>query len=549
MRRERRLAVLSLCAVGTSGWVMGCGGGPSPEQVRERTSMVVGRLLGSAGDALENARGMDALKQLFQGTAVVESHWSGGAPVTTPPGMPPSDPMPVPVDTMGRSKDLRKGSLELAAQIDQTLSQTIFHPGNVESSGGGSTTFLLRGSVVCVNGGGFGSGSVGRAPTPVPLPPMPNGDSSSGSGGNGGGDDMPADSFGGSDDVPMGNGSGSGSSKQSSCVQSVDQLQLRIVATLVEPDGVDLALRVGAGSDPIVVLELRPGSVTVRGDLAAAKAAVQQILAITGAKAPQLPTVMEGVIEASLTFATGSLSAKVSVLEEVRIEGTTPDGAYRFKVAQGTPVASASLEAGKVTAASTFGRLEGSWPARWFWSRARGQVALVVPAARATATATAQKLAITGVSLGEATSTFTLDGKPLVKVDVNPQAGRKLDVTVTPWQKAPRCEASPELDLQVRLNWALLNPYLVSPVKVWAADEQYRLRLQDPGKHPAVVPVMGSTSSDGGLRVAKGTLSLETFVQPGKVTVPEGSCVTFSRTTAPEAHAILGPLTVGACPN
>jgi hypothetical protein len=410
------------------------------------------------------------------------------------------------IDTLGWSwsgSDTIKAdswdSKEVAAQIDEALGKYIFVESNVEGSSSDSITFLLRGSTLC-------------------------------------------------QDVEH-------SASRADCVEAVDRLGIRITATMVDADGVDLTIALGGGPG-VVTLRLRPGSITAELDLAAARQAAIQLAALMETSLPDLPGVMEGVVSASLIRnAPGDLTAKVGILKAVRVEGATDRGAYKVRSQARDPLAMVRYQRASqaLSASVDWGITEVLLPASEVLRESSGVLQVMVQGLSASVStpSSGKKLEIKGLSLGQGKSWARLDGQTLVEVSLNPAVdGNSFDLGLFPEAGAlPRCVVSPELDLTVKLHLAPLASSL-DDLEPWALDDVYRLSLSSASGDPEVQPIGEQGGFPGGLKVLQGTLTLQSLgaPAPAKVSAAAGTCLVYDEQAPYGSHPLLGRLQVVPCP-
>jgi hypothetical protein len=495
MRRARQ-AVLSVSLV-----LVACGG-PPPEEVRSRTSAILADFVREAGDSAEAAKALESIKlfgdglsALGLGTADAPAPWPGSGSGSA----------------TSSSSDLRESAAEAAARLDELLGRYLFNDENLESSSLGETTFLIRGAVVC-----------GAVTTKV-------------CGGSGG-------SF----------TCQESSSSRESCLQAVDRLQLRIVASLVG-DGVDLELRVG-GSGTIVLLQLRRDQLTAKLYLGAARDAAQAIGALLGEELPTLPELARGVVALTLKRnAPRDLTASASIVEAIEVGGTAAGGVYRVASEARDPLLALRFQAASSTLSLSIdaGASELAGPARLLFAKAAAKQQLKALLAGWTGTFTAspaEGIAFKGIGLGAGRSSVSLDGVELWASELNSDAGGRFDLEVEPIQGMPRCTFSPRLELAVTLNLAPVQSWLDETLPPWARSERYRLSLSDPGNRPQVLPVAARAGFPGGLKVLRGTLTLRAELTPAAITVNAGQCLAVNESAAPGSHPLLGLLSVVPCP-
>lgn len=484
--------VLGLGAICAALGLTACGEA-SPEEVRDRTAPIVSRVVKEVQGALSAAEQMSEVKQLLETLEILA------------PGL--AD------DTLKADWDSGMSDDDLAAEINETLARYVLTEANVESASPDSVTFLLRGAQVCQG--------VTVTECSAPL----------------GGEPQCTTSH----------------ETSQECIEAVDRLELRIKATLVGSEGVDLGFGIG-GSPTVITLRLRPDEVTVEVSLAGAGVAAERVAQLTGEQI-DLPETMKGVLSASLKIhAPGDISLQSAVKQAVQVETTVDQGAFQLRMAARDPVVSLRLRQSppSVTLDVDWGALELACPARQVWEQASGTVALALQGLSASlASDGSGGLAIKGVSLGSGTSRLMLSNTSLVtslvEVDLNPSDGRKLDLALAPWQDGlPRCEVSPLLDLRVKINLAPIEAYLDEPLEPWARNEVFVARLAAATGNPAVAPVRSTATFDGGLKVLSGRLTLQSQVQPATITVPQGSCLVWHDADA-GSHPLLGHFDSGPC--
>ncbi len=503
MRRGRLVVVLGVVSI----QVAACGG-PAPEEVRSRTSAILGELVREAGDSAEATRSLEAVKLFRDGLTAVG--------VGTPDA-----PAPVPgtgsSGASGTSSDLRKSAAEAAAQLDELLGRYLFNEANLESSRLGETVFLVRGAAVC-----------GKASTAKSCGGTPGGPTTC------------------SDD-------GASSSSRASCIEAVDRLRLRIVASLEGGDGVNLELRIGEGGT-VLALELRPGRIAARLDLEAARNAAQELAALLGEELPELPTLARGVVVLALQRnAPRDLTASASFAEAIEVAGAAASGPYRLTSEARDPLLSVRVQAASSTLSVTVdaGASELLAPARLFFAKAAAKQQLKALLAGWTGSFTAsptEAIAFKGLGLGTGRSSLSLDGVELWASELNTASGGRFDVEVEPFQGLPRCTVTPHLELALSLNLAPIESWLSDALPPWAQQERYRLSLRDAGNRPEVIPVAARAGFPGGLKVLRGTLSVRAELAPAAVTAAAGQCLAVHESAPPGSHPLLGLLAVVPCP-
>lgn len=336
------------------------------------------------------------------------------------------------------------------------------------------------------------------------------------------------------------------------CVADVNEAELRVRAETAG-DGLDLTLIVGPSRSEPVTIELRRDSLAVAVDLAEAKEAVVHLAEVVG-KTLELPSVMEGVFALSLTrHAPRDVTIAVVVRRAIRVEGTLDGAPVAFSTSERDPLASlradavthrltAVLDVGPTTAAVPWTEVDST-------SLASGTLAIDWKGLSGTAVLEegARQLRLTGLGLGEGTSTVRLDGETLLAVDLNPASGRRFDLTIAAGATGhPIFALRPEIDLTVGVHLAPLAA-AGDAVESYLLDETYRIAFTgDPQAQP--VDADPATGFPGGLKVLAGRLSIESTAAPSPVVVSAGACLVGDDPVEPGEHPLLGSLASSACP-
>jgi hypothetical protein len=484
---------------------LGACGEATPEEVQQRSAPIIERTIEEVQAGVRSASELQSIVELLDGLQMLQG--AATVEVTDPDGneypAPDGSEYPVPDEA---SYDWTTDET-LAEEVNQFLAQQVFVKENVQDTSPDSVTFLLTGEMVCPE-----SYAVTCA---VP----------------GGGEETCETS----------------SSQSEECIDAVNRVQLKVVARLIGSDGLDLELRVGS-SPAVWTLHLRSDRVAIDFSLDAAAQAVERIVEVMGEQIT-LPDTLSGAVSATLIFGTpGELTLQGAVTRAIDVDWLQGGDRYRAQIAASDPVSQLTLRTNPpaIDYAIDWGAIEVLLPAAEVWDGASGPLELVLSGLSASLTADGDDaLEVRGLSVGQGTSHLSLDGKPLVKVDLNPDDGRELDLDLIPQQDGSVFRASPLLDLRVDLDLAQVQPYLYEQLEPWLLHESYRLRLAGSGSaEVSVVPE--TTTTSGMLEVLLGELRLESLVDPATVVVPTGSCMTWQEQTT--GHPLLGHLAVGACP-
>lgn len=326
------------------------------------------------------------------------------------------------------------------------------------------------------------------------------------------------------------------------CAATVTALQIRVRATLA-PAGIDLDVLIGSPRDVLVGFELRSNSIAVVSDLAQTGDALRTIATVVDAEI-DLPTVLEGVVAAKLTVnGEADVALDLAVRSAVRVEGNLPEGGtYAFATAARDPWLHGRADgvARQLELAVDVGttRVALPWASMAPDSLASGAFELVVGGLTAATTITEgdDALTISGISLGDGTTTAKLDGHTLVGIDLS-----RFDLTLSLTDGGvPQISVSPAFDLSVALGLAPLAA-AGDEVESWLLDETYHVALT--GSSPAVQPIEG----DPGMLAILGDLTISSTAAASPITATTGQCLVGDAVTAGE-HPVLGALTVIDCP-
>jgi hypothetical protein len=159
----------------------------------------------------------------------------------------------------------------------------------------------------------------------------------------------------------------------------------------------------------------------------------------------------------------------------------------------------------------------------------------------------ATAVTISGIGLGQDTTSIKLDDATIFAMDLNADAGRRFDLTLNPSETGiASLTVAPGFDLSLTFN---LRPLLEigEAAGDFLLDET--LRIAFTGNQPTAEPLAPDLDSgfDGGLRVTAGTLSISSTAASEPVVVEANQCL-LSAEPAPDAHPLLGALAVGPCP-
>lgn len=310
------------------------------------------------------------------------------------------------------------------------------------------------------------------------------------------------------------------------CISQVDEAEIRLVATSPNSGDIDLDVLVGPNRANPVSFQLHEDLLAVEGDLGDAKESAEHIASITGDDL-ELPATMQGRVRAELNVDSDTkLTAALSVLAPIKVA----DGDYSFAMAAALPALSVSVDsqAKTIETINDIGAVDGSLPVTDYEydpetdteTETTYQAGFHLGGMTSTALfeATKDLITVTGLGLGDSTSTFTVDGDEVLAVDLNADDGRALDVTVAADANGSvDVEVSPKLDLAVALKFAAAGDKL-GDIADWMMDDVLRVTF-DGATAPKV------RIDEDGAEILDGTLTLSLDNAGDSVSAGAGQCL------------------------
>lgn len=334
------------------------------------------------------------------------------------------------------------------------------------------------------------------------------------------------------------------------CADEIDAAEIRFHARLAG-DGMDVTVLVGPARVEPLLVELRSDQVAAIVDLAQAKEAI----AFLAGPGTELPRVLEGVLAMTLTVhAQDDVSIVAAVREAIRIEAALPGdaGTLSFSTEARDPLFAARMNGPdlQLALALDIGRTVLSMPFDMFSETSTGHILSADLGGLSMATTLdddATAVTISGIGLGQDTTSVKLDDATIFAMDLNADAGRRFDLTLNPGETGiASFTMAPGFDLSLTFN---LRPL----VEIGEAAGDFlldeTLRIAFSGNQPTAEPLAPDFDSgfDGGLRVTAGTLAISSTAVAEPVVVEANQCL-LSAEPAPDAHPLLGALAVGPCP-
>ena len=329
------------------------------------------------------------------------------------------------------------------------------------------------------------------------------------------------------------------------CVEEIDAAELRLRAVLAGEDGLDLSLAIGPSRIDPMTLELRPDSLAVAADLGELRAAAVFLAGLAGEALDDVPDVLEGVIAVSfVVHGDEHASMEFAVREAVFVEG---DG-VSLSLGARDPMLALEVDVPEETVTATFDmgplNVQGPWD-DFDPSAGAFELDLQGLSAQVTLQEGARSLQIENISLGGDTSSLSLDGERILSLDLNPDSGRALTLTLLPEgdDELPTFGFDPELDLSVGF---FLQPLADrgEDVPEFLLDDTLGLAIT--GSQPTIQPVEATAEHSGGIRVVSGELSLASESAGEAVVVAEGLCL-VEREPEQGDHPLIGSFAEASC--
>jgi hypothetical protein len=349
------------------------------------------------------------------------------------------------------------------------------------------------------------------------------------------------------DDAPDVTSGASDGELDPECVDEVERLQPRVVLTSPSEGDIDLTLQLGAEHHEPLTLALYHDSLGVRLDLGEALAVAREL---GDEEDVENIDALAGVVELRLVeHAARDYSLEVNVLEAIETQIDSEGQSLTASLAASSPAWNVSIDGNSQTlsAGIDLGALRISGPLRAFASLFEGDDEELAPgdafapsieeeetprrvyrgalelflaglSGTVSYTANTDVLAFDDLGYGDATSTIKHDGNTLLSLDLNANAGRHVNLRVSP---APdggaQVSITPSFDLQLAFAFhhiadqfeELSESLLDSTLRVWFEGNAPTLHV-----------------GDERFQVTSGTLHVESSANPeANVTVEAGMCL------------------------
>jgi len=356
------------------------------------------------------------------------------------------------------------------------------------------------------------------------------------------------------------------------CVDMLDTMPVRLVVTSATKGDIDVAVRLGDSKKSVATIEVYRNHLAIVTDLGQALDAYVELVR-TEEPDFSFPGEIDGKIRLELAKnAPQDYSLTWSIIEPLSIsmqDAGDMGEPFELTLATSDPALSVRIDgaAQQLAVSSDLGALDASMPAAWLGGTTvscggtnpddvtctettsgpeQGTIAVHLDGASGAAllSAASDVIELTGLSLGDETSTVTYDGAPLLSLDLNAAYDRVLDATLSADDGGMRIDVSPAFSLSVAMAFENIADQL-DDVDPWMLAETLELTL-DGAETPAV---RFTESADGQdlLEVVAGTLSLVS--SEGTIEVGAGECLvdTSTDTTTETSTHPFADVQSGAC--
>ena len=372
------------------------------------------------------------------------------------------------------------------------------------------------------------------------------------------------------------------------CIIGINQAEIRLHVRLLEDNGGAITLLIGPEKFAPFVIEGRGGApnsnkpvqLALEIDFDALKNTVAFLDTFYSDEEPlDLPRTMEGRVRFELRVnGEQDVTLETAILRDFVIEGDTDTGTVLLRFAESRPLFEIraegipgrihmNLQANALTLALPYADVvcEDTCIENQAHTRCTeegyektcvvahpGQFTVAIAGASYDFSFTKGDTAIVikNIGWGDVQTTVKKDDVLLMSLDLNPNSGRRYDLTLTPHEtlNSGYFHFSPELD--IHLGFYLDNVKAdFTEVPVGLLDNTYRVHLFGGEDGPTILPLPENAQGfKGGFQVVQGTLEISANNPETLVSVAEGQCLS-SVDTAPEAgHPLLKYLVSMTCP-
>lgn len=287
---------------------------------------------------------------------------------------------------------------------------------------------------------------------------------------------------------------------QAECTDTLTKVPVRVAVSSPRTGDVDLRLLIASGRHNVVNLSLYRDQLAAELDLGATRSAILAATAALGQDAPELPATAQGRVRASVTrLGDAKFSSQLGIASAIRLADNSYD--VQLDAAPDGITMTADGVARAITYGLNWRAMRASAPVTFGgdtieWDDNGDEITVSRPTVTlrlggAIAGITAQgtftgddSFTLTDAGIGDGPATFSVDGQQVAALNLNADAGRKVDLKLTSADQGPILEVSPQLDLALILSFAnAMQAVETLNVPQWAMDEVLRLKID--GANPA----------------------------------------------------------------
>jgi hypothetical protein len=335
------------------------------------------------------------------------------------------------------------------------------------------------------------------------------------------------------------------------CVDTLTKLQVRLRLTRAG-DGVEIGLLLAAERVHAVSVLVSSNQLALDVYFGAVKAAILAVAKELGEQPPELPGVMTGTVELSLTKdGPHKVTLASSVLEALEVVNADPKVTIRTAATKPAIALTADGDAGTITARINVAKTEVvvPWQPGQHETGADADIVLGGLTGETTFTQASKTIVLEQLGLGAGPSYLDVRGQRILAAELNPSDGRAFDLSIDfDAQGNPRIAFAPRVDFSLACKLGLVAADFDEAPPSFLLDETYRLQI-DPaaGLAPVLAPYQSTNPGDeGGIRVQSGVFSLSSSKVASPVTAAAGQCLVGNE-PQPNAHPLLGALEVVTC--
>lgn len=347
------------------------------------------------------------------------------------------------------------------------------------------------------------------------------------------------------------------------CAAFLDKVPVRIQLTSLREGDVDAALLIGESQLEVLVVSLHESEIAIEADLDNIKATITQIAGEFGEEDPLKDVVLSGALRAWLAT-TGDLAHTIGfgITRDLKVAFPVDEHEISINAEKSDEAITLHIDGTNNTIRNTisFGDIRVSFPITEGGDitcddtgctepdetfLGQGVVHIAGITSVAVAEENGEALVISGLSLGNAPATLTVNDLPILSLALNPSAGGVFDALLKATNGNLEVTVTPSFEAVVDL--AFKNLTNANDVPAWAVDEKLSITLD--GSDAPKVLLRNDIPSR--IQVLAGRLTLSASQAGTTVTASAGECVdevdTDSSTSNSNDDRPFADLTVAAC--